>query len=187
MCWRPELKLGGISIQRRRDGYFPSATLPSHPKGWIRTWFYCKNTALADENPLLGYRVDRLPMDFNPPSKIIPEEHAESLPAYSKVRALLANGLTGVDLAWCWVAWKILPLSRRTGLMCEYSGEPNDPQRYNSVNFTTNEVNKTVKSLLGKNQENYNKTGLLPFYKLNPAPAVSIPLYLAFKDSYLPL
>lgn len=57
----PSLELGGVSIQRRRDTYFSAATLPSHPKGWNKTWFYCKNTAPEGENPLPGYRANRLP------------------------------------------------------------------------------------------------------------------------------
>lgn len=48
----PSLELDGVTIQRRRDGGFPAASLPSHPKGWTKTWFYCQNTTLADENPL---------------------------------------------------------------------------------------------------------------------------------------
>ena len=41
----PSLELGGISIQRRRDAHFPYARLPSHPKDWNQTWFYCKDTS----------------------------------------------------------------------------------------------------------------------------------------------
>ena len=68
----PYLELSRVSIQRRRDGCFPLVTLPSHPKGWIKTWFYRRNTTLAGENPLLGYRPERLPMDFDVPSWVIP-------------------------------------------------------------------------------------------------------------------
>lgn len=37
---------------------FLESNLVSHPKGWKKTWFYCKNTAPANENPLLGYRLE---------------------------------------------------------------------------------------------------------------------------------
>ena len=47
----PNLELGGISIQRRRDVSFPSAILPSHPKGWNFTWFYCKDTSQLEKTP----------------------------------------------------------------------------------------------------------------------------------------
>jgi hypothetical protein len=88
---------------------FPPLFWLSHPKGWVKTWFYCKNTALANENPLPSYWIDRLPINFNPPSQLIPTEHTKAHQHYPKITALLANELTGVDLARCWVSWKILP------------------------------------------------------------------------------
>ena len=97
----PSLEVDGISIERRRDGYFPAATLQSHPKGWINTWFYCKNTTPANENPLLGYKEDRLPMDLDLPRRIVAKEHAEAALVYPKLKALLANALTGDDLTRC--------------------------------------------------------------------------------------
>jgi hypothetical protein len=141
--------------------------------------FYCKNTAPATENPLPGFRAERLPTDFEPPSKIIPEEHADAFPFLAKAKALLANGLIGVDLTRYWVSWRILPLSRRPGLMYEYSGESDDPQRYTKDNFTVEEVFKTVKTLLGESQESCNKVGLASFFKQNLAPPVSIFLHPA--------
>ena len=39
----PSLELGGISIKRQRDCLFPYAELPSHPKDWNQTWFYCQD------------------------------------------------------------------------------------------------------------------------------------------------
>ena len=50
----PSLELGGISIQHRQDTIFPLIVFPSHPKDWNQTWFYCKDTSQADENPLSG-------------------------------------------------------------------------------------------------------------------------------------
>ena len=144
----------------------------------VTTWFYCKNTAPATENPLPGFRVERLPLNFDPPSKIIPEEHAVALLFLSRAKALLAHGLLGVDLTRCWVSWKILPLSRRPDLMCEYSGEPSDPQRFTIDNFTVEEVFKTLRTLLDESQENCDKVGLPPFFKQNLAPPVSVYLYL---------
>ena len=58
--------------------------------------------------------------------------------------------------------------------MCEYSGEPNDPQRYTEDNFTAEEIFQTIRTLLGESQENCNKVGLPPFYKQNLAPPVSV-------------
>lgn len=56
----PNTKLGGDSIQKRKDVNFPHAKHHSHPKDWNQTWFYCQNTAPAEENPLPGYRAHRL-------------------------------------------------------------------------------------------------------------------------------
>ena len=47
----PNTELGGVSIQKRKEVDFPHAKLHSHPKDWNQTWFYCQNTAPAEENP----------------------------------------------------------------------------------------------------------------------------------------
>ena len=47
----PNTELGGVSIQKRRDVDFPHAKFHSHPKDWNQTWFYCRNTTPANENP----------------------------------------------------------------------------------------------------------------------------------------
>jgi hypothetical protein len=100
----PSIELGGISIQRRKNSAFPEAKLASHPKGWNKTWFYCRNTAPQGENPLPGYRLDRLNATIaflGWPSK---EERKQVATFYSKLRALMANGLTGIDLTGCWIS-----------------------------------------------------------------------------------
>jgi hypothetical protein len=170
----PLFELGGISIQRRRDITFPSAILPSHLKDWNRTWFYCKNTAPADENPLPGYRPHRLNPNDVLPSKLTATERAQHAHIFPKIKALIANGLTGIDLTRCWVSWRILPLSRWAGLMCEYDGSVNNPQRFNKTPLSDKEINAIVKTLLGESQEACSKVGLNPFCALNRAPAVNI-------------
>ena len=117
----PSLELGGVSIQGRRDVIFPYARLPSHLKDWNQTWLYCKDTSPADENPLPGYRVQRLDPKHCLPEKLTTAERAKLAPTIAKVKALLENGLTGIDLVRCWVSWRIIPLSRRPGLMCTYT------------------------------------------------------------------
>jgi hypothetical protein len=166
------LELGGISIQRRRDLPYPIALLPSHPKDWNKTWFYCKDTSPEGENPLPGYRPTRLCNTSELPNRMSAAERAKYAPAYAKIKALLANGLTGVDLTRCWVSWKILPLSRRDRLMHQFTGEPNDPLYFNATPLTEEDINSTVKGLLGEKQAVCNKTGLKPFCAKNPAPAV---------------
>ena len=91
-----------------------------------------------------------------------------------KVKALLGNGLTGVDLVKCWVSWRIIPLSRRTGLMCTYTGDEKDSLRHSSASLTNEAINEMVKSLLNEDSEDCVKVGLAPFSKLNPPPDVSL-------------
>ena len=57
----------------------------------------------------------------------------------------MANGLIGVDFARYWISWSILPLSRRPGLMCEYTGSLKDAQRHIDVQLTDAEVTEAVK------------------------------------------
>ena len=113
-------------------------------------------------------------MDFDLPSWVIREKHAQTVVAYSKLRALLENGLTEVDLTRCWVTWRIMPLSRQPNLMCNYSGDSTDAQWNSSDNLEANEINKVVKKLLRETQECCNKTSMQPFFKINPPPPVSI-------------
>ena len=128
-------ELGGISIQWRRDTIFPYAKLPSHPKDWNKTWFYCKDTSPADENPMPGFHDQRLNPKHPLPDRLTTAEWAKLAPTFSKVRVILGNGLTGVDLVRCMVAWRIIPLSRRSGLMCTYTGDTKDPLRYSSTHL----------------------------------------------------
>ena len=110
----PNTELGGVSIQKRKEVDFPHAKHHSHPKDWNQTWFYCRNTAPADENPLSGYQAYRLSNGHPLPQRLTAKERQTYAPQLAKLRALLANGLTGIDLIRCWVSWGILPLSRRT-------------------------------------------------------------------------
>lgn len=168
------LELGGVSFQRRRDTNFPAAQLPSHPKGWNKTWFYCKNTAPEDENPLPGYRPNRLSLSAVYPGWPTPEERAQVNGLCSKLGALVANGLTGIDLTRCWVSWRIMPLSRRPSLMYVYNGQTTDPQRSSPVNFTEAEADEAVRSLLKVPPTDNGKFGLAPFCASNPPPPVSV-------------
>src|SRR5918994_2083094 len=97
----PSLELGRISIQRRRDAIFPYACFPSHPKDWNQTWFYCKDTSPADENPLPGYRAERLDPKHPLPEKLTAAKGKKLAPTIAKVKALLGNGLTSIDLVRC--------------------------------------------------------------------------------------
>jgi hypothetical protein len=175
----PNTELGGVSIQKRKDVSFPHAKHHSHPKDWNQTWFYCQDTSPAGENPLPGYRAHRL-TDTHPfPQRLNAKERSKYAPQLSKLRAFVANGLTGIDFVRCWVSWSILPLSRRSGLMCEYTGDVKDPQRHTDIQLTDAEITKSVKKMLDEPVADCSKTGLSPFCASNKPPAVRIaPLLL---------
>ena len=170
----PNTELGGVSIQKRKEVNFPHAKHHSHPKDWNQTWFYCRNSAPDDENPLLGYHAYRLSNEHRLPQRLTARERSTYAPQLSKLRALMANGLTRIDLVRCWVSWGILPLSRRTGLMCEYSGNAKDPQWHNEIQLTDDEITESVKKMLDEPISECIKTGLRPFYASNKPPAVRI-------------
>ena len=90
----------------------------------------------------------------------------------------MANGLTGVYFVRCWISWSILPLIRRPGLMCEYTGEVDDPQRHYNIQLSEEEVTEGVKKILNESELVCSQTGLNPFYTKNKPPAVSITLPL---------
>ena len=120
-------ELGGVSIQKRKKSAFPESKLASHPKGWNKTWFYCRDTSPKGENPLSGFRLERLSGKEEFPGWPTDEERAPLEPLHAKLRALTAHGLTGIDLIRCWLKWRIQPVRLRDGLMCDYSGASNDP------------------------------------------------------------
>ena len=110
--------------------------------------------------------------------------NARSLSHLSKrIQAILGNGLTRVDLIRCWVAWRVIPLSRRSKLMYEYDTGPYDSLCYSSVQLTEEDVVAMSTILVNGKYEDCSKVGLNPFCKLNPAPKVKIPdlfLFLCF-------
>ena len=85
----------------------------------------------------------------------------------------MANSLSGIDLVRCWVAWRILPLSRRPYLMCAYTGDVKDPQCHYEIEMDDDSINKMTKSLLNESLDSCSKIGLNPFCTLNKAPIVS--------------
>ncbi|SPT17584.1 unnamed protein product [Triticum aestivum] len=167
----PSLELGGISIQRRRDCLFPYAEPPSHPKDWNMTWFYCQDTSLADENPLPGFRPTCLEPTHPLSDKLTAAERQPLLPTINKIKALLGNGLNGIDLVRVWISWRVIPLSRRPGLMCEYTGRKDDPQRHSRNDLPEDVAEEETKALLNESLAECGRTGLAPFCKTNPAPA----------------
>ena len=108
------------------------------------------------------------------PQRLTARERANYAPQLSKLRAFMANNLTGVDLARCWISWTILPLSRRPGLMCEYTGSLKDAHRHIDIQLTDAEVTEVVKKILNEPEAICAQTGLLPFCTFNKPPAVRI-------------
>ena len=135
---------------------------------------YCKDTSPSDENPMPGYHAKRLDAKHPLPDKLTPSERKKLFPKIRKVQALLGNGLTGVDLIRCWVAWRIIPLSRRSGLMCSYTGGTDDPLRHSSVHLTEATIVEMATTLVNSKYEDCSLVGLNPFCKLNPAREVNL-------------
>ena len=119
-----------------------------------------------------GYRANRLDAKYQLPDKLTPAERKKLVPTIRRVQALLGNGLTGVDLIRCWVAWRIIPLSRQPGLMYSYTGGTDDPLRHSSLRLTEEAIVEMATTLVNSKYEDYNLVGLNPFCKLNPAPKV---------------
>ena len=122
---------------------------------------------------MLGYRAERLDAKYSLLDKLSTVERKKLIPTIKRVQALLGNGLTGVDLIRCWIAWWVIPLSRRSGLMCNYSGGIDDPLRHSSLRLTEETIVEMATTLVNIKYEDYNIVGLNPFCKLNPAPEVN--------------
>ncbi|KAI4987050.1 hypothetical protein ZWY2020_019850 [Hordeum vulgare] len=170
----PNHELGGVNIHRRRECGFPTVLLPSHPKGWAESWFYCRDTSPPGENPLSGFRADRLPMDFKFPDKLTEEEESEFIPLFYDLKFLNNNGLIGIDLFYCWIEWNILPLSCRDGLMYDYNGTVDHPQRVSRRQLSESEIVRVIKKLTGESLEECANIGPKAFCRANPVPLVRI-------------
>ena len=86
----------------------------------------------------------------------------------------MANSLAGIDFVRCWVSWSILPLSRRPGLMFEYTGNLKDPQRHIDIQLSHAQITDAVKKMLDEMVAKCSKIGLSPFCVSNKPPAVRI-------------
>ncbi|KAM3371421.1 hypothetical protein ACQJBY_018685 [Aegilops geniculata] len=100
----------------------------------------------------------------------------------SKIKALLGNGLNGIDLVRVWLAWRVIPLSRRPGLMCDYIGHKNDPLRHNPDDLPDDVIDDRTKTLLNESLADCGKVGLSPFCKANLAPAATDDFWKANYD-----
>ena len=90
----------------------------------------------------------------------------------ARARLLLAHGLKGTDLVKCWIGWSIQPLSIRTRLFHEYTGETTDDMRFTEHTMTDDQLVKAAKKLLGENKTAIALTGLAPFSAKNKPPTV---------------
>ena len=73
-----------------------------------------------------------------------------------------------------------MSLSRRSGLMCEYTGDVKDSQCHIEIQLTDDEVTESVKKMLNEPEAVCSNIGLSPFYTRNKPPAVRVvllPLY----------
>ena len=64
--------------------------------------------------------------------------------------------------------------------MFEYTGHTNDPQRFNEIELTDDEVSESVKKILDEPLTVCTQIGLRPFYASNKPPAVkTLTLYFS--------
>ena len=170
----PTLNLVEFQFKGEETLSFLRSHFPVTPRTKIRLGFIAKTLLHRVKNPLLGFHNCRLSPKHPLPDRISVAEWAKYGPNFSKIRALLANGLTVVDLVRCWVAWRIIPLSCRPDLMCNYTCDVKDPQRYNQTRLEDQEINEMTNSLLVETLESCSEMGLNPFCALNPTLDISI-------------
>ena len=99
-----------------------------------------------------------------------------------KHRSRGVTGLIGVDLIRCWIAWRIIPLSHRSGLMYTYTGGADDPLRHSSLRLTEEGIVVMATTLVNSKYEDCSQVGLNPFCKLNLAPEVNLLTSFSFSS-----
>ena len=83
-----------------------------------------------------------------------------------------------MDLVRCWTTWRIQPLSPRTRLICSYTRCAGDDLRVTEQLSDGPELGRLIKKLTGRPVKDQAHFGLQPFCSTNPAPEVSLILYL---------
>lgn len=169
----PTLNLAGYQFKKGKKSIFLTPNTTATPRTGIKHRFTAGILLLKMK---ILFRVTVLTGSamnihcFNGSSK----ERSKYAPQISKIWAFMANDLTGIDLVRCWVSWSILPLSRRPGLMCEYTGELKDPQCHIDVQLSDEAITEAIKKMLDEPISDCTKTGLCPYYASHKPPAVRI-------------
>ena len=174
----PTLNLAAFQSRRGKMSISLMPSIIATPKTGIRLGFIAKTQSRRwkssvglSSTPAYQNSSSSWTTDCQRTSKICPSA--------IKTQSFFANGLTGVDFVRCWVSWSVLPLSRRPGLMCEYTGSLKDPQRHIDIHLTEAEVTKSVKKMLDEPVAVCSKVGRSPFCASNKPPAVRIASFLS--------
>ena len=142
--------------------------LYSHIKDWRKSFFYCRDTSPVGQPPLPGFRDSRLVYSAVLNSWPSTEDNRKLVLVFKQIKALLAHGLSAIDLIRFWVGWQVQPLSERPKLMCEYSGTGDD-MRISQVVFSSAETARATKKFLGEPLELVSLVSLALLWVKNPA------------------
>ena len=91
-------------MQRRQGAIYPKLSLASHNKDWQKIFFYCKDKSPEKEARLPRYSLGHLEMTPVMIAKASAESRIRIEPLVDRTQALMAHGLTGLNLIRCWVS-----------------------------------------------------------------------------------
>ena len=171
------LVAGSISFNMRRDiDWYPQVLIVDSAKGWVSTFFYCKDVAppnrLEGLTPFTDTAGTPMPSWKKKPSAKMPADHAA---IQVKISELTSGSppLTGEDIIICWVKRRIQPLQHRTRLLCEYTDNA-DPMRTSDKDMDEElyhaRLNRLIKARPNEGRQ-YEES--MPMYTAsNPPPKV---------------
>ncbi|KAI5005382.1 hypothetical protein ZWY2020_032625 [Hordeum vulgare] len=157
-------------VHHRSKSGFPQMPLQESIKHWQKGFFYVKSADPAQD-------ALNMPLfDITPPTRRnwdakTPKPIPEVALICAHLNILAKSGLLGRDLLTTMVARRILPLQRRTHLVCQMS-DRHDPCRLPTKRFTPGAVARRVNLIsIARMDESGEWTwGMSPFNRAHPPP-----------------
>ena len=118
-------------MRRGYSQWYPQVSIVESVKGWNSTFFYCKDIKAPGQAYGMPPFVDIAGVPNDTWTEKLVEVLPEDVNLIKRLITKLTFGspkLTGEDTILCWVTRRIQPLQHQAQLLCEYTGEVNDPQ-----------------------------------------------------------
>ena len=174
-CDKRLRECGCVSMYTR-SSLFPKVLLPDSIKKWQGSFFYVQNLTAANRIGLPCF-VNMLSAD-KAWSQKAPISAALETAVTTRVKDLIAAGLTSRDLTLAWLSRRVFPLQARGHKMCFYSGV-RDPTRACAEVLDATELRRQAAVVITDVIKQKWWFGVESFSRARCAPVVSFSRYFS--------